>query len=171
MMAKGEFLATMSHEIRTPLNGIVPMLDLLMHAQLAPDHAEMVRTAYTSSQQMLRIVDGILNYSKLEADKLVLESTGFNLRELLETVIQLMERPAQSKGLRLSLNIDQGVRLPVRGGPVSLRQALGTLVSTAVTFTARRSLQHNVARTGETAAQHTTEARRSGEAYVSPYRS
>src|SRR3546814_7279571 len=105
----------MSHEIRTPLNGIVPMLDLLMHAQLAHDHAEMVRTAYNSSQQMLRIVDDILDYSKLEADKLVLESTGFNLRELLEPVLQLLERPAQSTGLRLSLNIDQGVRLPVRG--------------------------------------------------------
>src|SRR3546814_8670396 len=154
MMAKGEFLATMSHEIRTPLNGIVPMLDLLMHAQLAPDHAEMVRTAYTSSQQMLRIVDDILDYSKLEADKLVLESTGFNLRELLETVIQLMERPAQRKGLRLSLNIDQGVRLPVRGDPVRLRQVRGNLGSNAVKFTERGSITINVARTGETAAQH-----------------
>src|SRR3546814_15933994 len=67
MMAKGEFLATMSHEIRTPLNGIVPMLDLLMHAQPAPDHAEMVRTAYTSSQQMLRILAALPAYSKPEA--------------------------------------------------------------------------------------------------------
>src|SRR5690606_18357090 len=74
VMAKGEFLATMSHEIRTPLNGIVPMLDLLMHARLAPDHAELVRTAHTSSQHLLRIVDDILDYSKLEADKLELES-------------------------------------------------------------------------------------------------
>src|SRR3546814_19047829 len=71
MMAKGEFLATMSHEIRTPLNGIVPMLDLLMHAQLAPDHAEMVRTAYTSSPQMLRIVDDILDYSKRSEERRV----------------------------------------------------------------------------------------------------
>src|SRR5690606_38729084 len=87
VMAKGEFLATMSHEIRTPLNGIVPMLDLLMHARLAPDHAELVRTAHTSSQQLLRIVDDILDFSKLEADKLELETTAFNLRELLEGVI------------------------------------------------------------------------------------
>ncbi len=154
MMAKGEFLATMSHEIRTPLNGIVPMLDLLMHAQLAPDHAEMVRTAYTSSQQMLRIVDDILDYSKLEADKLVLESTGFNLRELLETVVQLLERPAQSKGLRLSLDIDPGVRLPVRGDPVRLRQVLSNLLSNAVKFTERGSITINLRRIGETAAQH-----------------
>jgi len=154
MMAKGEFLATMSHEIRTPLNGIVPMLDLLMHARLAPDHAEMVRTAYTSSQQMLRIVDDILDYSKLEADKLVLESTGFNLRELLETVVQLLERPAHSKGLRLSLQIDPGVRLPVRGDPVRLRQVLSNLVSNAVKFTERGAITIRLHRIGETPAQH-----------------
>ena len=135
VMAKGEFLATMSHEIRTPLNGIVPMLDLLMHARLAPDHAELVRTAHTSSQQLLRIVDDILDYSKLEADKLELETTAFNLRELLEDVIELMERPAQSKGLRMHLDIDPGVRLPVRGDPVRLRQVLGNLLSNACVFT------------------------------------
>src|SRR3546814_11326577 len=98
MMAKGEFLATMSHEIRTPLNGIVPMLDLLMHAQLAPDHAEMVRTAYTSSQQMLRIVDDILDYSKLEADKPALESTGLTIPHLPEPVTHPMAPPAPPKG-------------------------------------------------------------------------
>ncbi len=154
VMAKGEFLATMSHEIRTPLNGIVPMLDLLMHARLAPDHAEMVRTAYTSSQQMLRIVDDILDYSKLEANKLVLEATTFNLRELLEGVMQLMERPAQSKGLRLNLQIDASVRLSVRGDPVRLRQVIGNLVSNAVKFTERGSVVVSVRRIGETTAQH-----------------
>jgi signal transduction histidine kinase/CheY-like chemotaxis protein len=154
VMAKGEFLATMSHEIRTPLNGIVPMLDLLMHARLAADHAEMVRTAYTSSQQMLRIVDDILDYSKLEADKLELESTSFNLRELLDSVIQLMDRPAQSKGLRLNLQLDAAVRLLVRGDPVRLRQILGNLVSNAVKFTERGSVTVSATRIGETASQH-----------------
>ena len=153
-MAKGEFLATMSHEIRTPLNGIVPMLDLLMHARLAPDHAELVRTAYLSSQQMLRIVDDILDYSKLEADKLELETTAFNLREVVEGVLQLMERPAQSKGLRMHLQIDPGVRLPVRGDPVRLRQVLGNLVSNAVKFTERGSVTLSLRRLGETPTQH-----------------
>ena len=154
VMAKGEFLATMSHEIRTPLNGIVPMLDLLMHNKLPADQAEMVHTAFLSSQQMLRIVDDILDYSKLEASKLQLESTTFNLRETLESVIQLMERPAQSKGLRLTLQIDPSVRLPVRGDPVRLRQVLSNLISNAVKFTERGSIAVSVRRIGETSAQH-----------------
>jgi signal transduction histidine kinase/CheY-like chemotaxis protein len=154
VMAKGEFLATMSHEIRTPLNGIVPMLDLLMHSKLPADQSEMVHTAFLSSQQMLRIVDDILDYSKLEASKLQLESTTFNLRETLDSVIQLMERPAQSKGLRLSLQIDPSVRLPVRGDPVRLRQVLSNLISNAVKFTERGNIAVNVRKVGETNAQH-----------------
>ncbi|MGY1521965.1 ATP-binding protein [Luteimonas sp. A482] len=154
VMAKGEFLATMSHEIRTPLNGIVPMLDLLMHARMAPDHAELVRTAYLSSQQMLRIVDDILDYSKLEANKLELETTAFNLREVVEGVLQLLERPAQSKGLRMHMQLDPGVRLPVRGDPVRMRQVLGNLISNAVKFTDRGSVTLSVRRLGETATQH-----------------
>ncbi|WP_159017093.1 hybrid sensor histidine kinase/response regulator [Cognatiluteimonas profundi] len=154
VLAKGEFLATMSHEIRTPLNGIVPMLDLLLHAPLAPEHLDLVRTAFTSSHQLLRIVDDILDYSKLEADRLELETTAFNLRELLEMVIQLMERPAQSKGLRLTLQIDPAVRLPVRGDPVRLRQVLGNLISNAVKFTDHGIVAVSVRRVGETAAQH-----------------
>ena len=154
VMAKGEFLATMSHEIRTPLNGIVPMLDLLMHSRMPPDQVELVRTAFTSSHQMLRIVDDILDYSKLEADKLELETTGFNLREVLESIITLMQRPAEAKGLRLLLNIEQGVRLPVRGDPVRLRQVVSNLISNAVKFTERGSVTLNVKRLRESAAQH-----------------
>jgi signal transduction histidine kinase/CheY-like chemotaxis protein len=154
VLAKGEFLATMSHEIRTPLNGIVPMLDLLLHARLLPDQHELVRTAYTSSQQLLRIVDDILDYSKLEANKLELETTNFNLRDLLEAVMQLMERPAEAKGLRLHLHLDPGVRLPVRGDPVRLRQVLTNLISNAVKFTERGSISVSVRRVGETASQH-----------------
>jgi signal transduction histidine kinase/DNA-binding response OmpR family regulator len=154
VLAKGEFLATMSHEIRTPLNGIVPMLDLLLQGPLSASQIEMVRTAYSSSQQLLRIVDDILDYSKLEADKLELETTNFNLRELLENVIRLMDRPAESKGLRLYLHLDPSVRLPVRGDPVRLRQVLSNLISNAVKFTERGSVSVHVQRLGETATQH-----------------
>jgi len=153
-MAKGEFLATMSHEIRTPLNGIVPMLEMLSRAPLAPDQREMLSTATASSHQLLRIVDDILDYSKLEANKLDLEITGFNLRELLDGVLQLMYRPAENKGLRLSLQLDPAVRLPVRGDPVRLRQVLTNLVGNAIKFTERGSVTLVVRRLGETAAQH-----------------
>ncbi len=153
-LAKGEFLATMSHEIRTPLNGIIPMLDLVARGSLAPDQREMLRTAHESSQQLLRIVDDILDYSKLEANRLELEITSFNLRELLEAVLQLMQRPAEGKGLRLELNIDPNVRLPVRGDPVRLRQVLTNLIGNAVKFTERGGIQLGVRRLGETAAQH-----------------
>ncbi|MGV8922397.1 MAG: ATP-binding protein [Thermomonas sp.] len=154
VMAKGEFLATMSHEIRTPLNGIVPMLDLLMHSRLPAEQLELVRTAFSSSHQLLRIVDDILDYSKLEADKLDLETTTFNLRELLESVITLMERPAEAKGLYLTLDLEQGVRLPVRGDPIRLRQILSNLISNAVKFTERGGVTLTVKRLRETTAQH-----------------
>ena len=137
VLAKGEFLATMSHEIRTPLNGIVPMLDLLSRAALPPDQRDMLNTASASSQQLLRIVDDILDYSKLEANKLELEVTGFNLRDVLDGVMQLMQRPADNKGLRLNLQLDPAVRLPVRGDPVRMRQILSNLISNAVKFTER----------------------------------
>lgn len=154
VMAKGEFLATMSHEIRTPLNGIIPMLDLLSNSRMALDQQEILRTATASAQQLLRIVDDILDYSKLEADRLELETTGFNLRELLQSVITLMERPAEAKGLHLLLNIDPSVRLPVRGDPVRLRQILSNLLSNAIKFTERGTVSISVKRLGETVAQH-----------------
>ena len=154
MMAKGEFLATMSHEIRTPLNGIIPMLDLLMSSRLPPDQHDILHTAYASARQMLRIVDDILDYSKLEANKLQLESTSFNLRELIDSVIHLMEKPAEGKGLRLNLQLDAAVRLPVRGDPTRLRQILTNLVSNAIKFTERGSVALHVSRKGETRTQH-----------------
>ncbi|MEE7567847.1 sensor histidine kinase, partial [Xanthomonas sp. Kuri4-3] len=154
VLAKGEFLATMSHEIRTPLNGIIPMLELIARGPLAPDQREMLQTASTSSLQLLRIVDDILDYSKLEADKLQLEVTPFNLRELLDGVVRLMQRAAEGRQLRLSLELDPAVRLLVRGDPVRLRQVLGNLVGNALKFTERGSVEVQVRRLGETRTQH-----------------
>lgn len=153
-MAKGEFLATMSHEIRTPLNGIVPMLELVSRGTLGADQREMMRMASDSSLQLLRIVDDILDYSKLEADKVELEITSFNLRELLEGMLQLMRRSAQEKGLRLDLEIDPAVRLAVRGDPVRLRQVLGNLISNAIKFTAQGAVEVKVRRLGGNGNSH-----------------
>ena len=154
IMAKGEFLATMSHEIRTPLNGIIPLLDILLGTRLEADQREYVRTAFLSARQLLRIVDDILDYSKLEAGKLTLETVGLNLRETLDAVMRLMEKNAEAKGLKLSLSIDPSVRLAVRGDPVRLRQVLTNLVSNALKFTDRGMVNVNVMRKGETRTHH-----------------
>lgn len=153
-LAKGEFLATMSHEIRTPLNGIIPMLELISRGQLSLDQRDMLQTATSSSLQLLRIVDDILDYSKLEANKLELEITTFNLRELLDGVAQLMQRTAEGKQLRLGLDIEPSVRLLVRGDPIRLRQVLGNLIGNAIKFTERGSVDIQLRRLGETRAQH-----------------
>ncbi|SFR89387.1 Hpt sensor hybrid histidine kinase [Stenotrophomonas maltophilia] len=154
VLAKGEFLATMSHEIRTPLNGILPMLELIARGPLGEDQRQMLATASASSQQLLRIVDDILDYSRLEAQALELEITSFNLRELLDAVVQLMQRAADAKGLALALQLDPTVRLPVRGDPVRLRQVLSNLLANAIKFTARGQVQLRVQRLGEGPAQH-----------------
>ncbi|WP_296249813.1 ATP-binding protein [uncultured Stenotrophomonas sp.] len=153
-LAKGEFLATMSHEIRTPLNGILPMLELVAQGPLSLDQRNMLDTATDSSRQLFRIVDDILDYSKLEANRLELEITTFNLRETLDGMLRLMQRAAEHKGLRLSLHIDPAVRLSVRGDPVRLRQVLGNLLVNAIKFTELGEISIHVKRLGETAAQH-----------------
>lgn len=153
-LAKGEFLATMSHEIRTPLNGILPMLELVAQGPLSLDQRNMLDTATDSSRQLFRIVDDILDYSKLEANRLELEITTFNLRETLDGMLRLMQRAAEHKGLRLSLHIDPAVRLSVRGDPVRLRQILGNLLVNAIKFTELGEISIHVKRLGETAAQH-----------------
>jgi signal transduction histidine kinase/CheY-like chemotaxis protein/HPt (histidine-containing phosphotransfer) domain-containing protein len=154
MMAKGEFLATMSHEIRTPLNGVLPLLELVLSTPLAPDQRDYLSTAYASARELLRIVDAILDYSKLDAERLELETTGLNLRELVSAVAQLMQRNAEAKGLRLNVTIDPNVRLAVRGDPVRLRQVLTNLVSNAIKFTERGGVQIQVSKRAETRDHH-----------------
>src|SRR5262249_4511484 len=150
MMAKSEFLATMSHEIRTPLNGIIPLLDILLSTKLAPDQKDYLQTAYKSARELLRIVDDILDYSKIEANKLELETVGLNLREVVEAVHRLLEKSADVKGLSFNVTIEPSVRLAVRGDPVRLRQVLTNLVSNAIKFTARGSVAIHVSKRSET---------------------
>ncbi len=136
-LAKDEFLATMSHEIRTPLNGILPLLEILAGTELDVDQRDYLETAIESSGHLLRIIDDILDYSKIEAGKLELETVGINIKEVTSSVTELMSKAAEAKGLTLKSALDPKVRLIMRGDPVRLRQVLTNLVSNAIKFTDR----------------------------------
>jgi len=150
-LAKSEFLATMSHEIRTPLNGILPLLDIVLGGPLNAEQRDYLATAQRSAQELLRIVDDILDYSKVEAGKLELENVTLNLRELLESVQALMDKPAEAKHLALRLSVDDDVRTLLRGDPVRIRQVLTNLVSNGLKFTERGGVSVRVSRRSETA--------------------
>ena len=154
MLAKSEFLATMSHEIRTPLNGILPLLDIVLGMPLQPTQRDYLATAHKSAQELLRIVDDILDYSKVEAGKLDLEKVGFNLRELMSNVQRLLDRPAEAKGLALRMVVDEDVRASVRGDQVRLRQILTNLVGNAIKFTEKGGVSVRVSRRADTATHH-----------------
>jgi signal transduction histidine kinase/CheY-like chemotaxis protein len=142
--AKTEFLATMSHEIRTPLNGILPILEVLKASRLDPEQKQLVRTAVTSSQHLLRIINDILDFAKVESGKLDLESVEFNLRELVLSITDLMARTAEQRGLKLGVNIADDVPLNLRGDPIRLRQVLTNLLSNAIKFTDRGGIRVDV---------------------------
>ncbi len=153
VMAKDEFLATMSHEIRTPLNGILPILDILRSTELNETQKDYLNTAFQSSKHLLSIIDDILDYSKIEAGKLELETVGMNLRELLDSVLRLMNSSARKKGLDLRVRIEPGVRIALRGDPVRLRQVLTNLVSNAIKFTDQGQVEVTVSNRSETREQ------------------
>ncbi|MBS0432205.1 MAG: response regulator [Proteobacteria bacterium] len=154
MLIKSEFLATMSHEIRTPLNGILPLLDIVLGMPLQPTQRDYLATAHKSAQELLRIVDDILDYSKVEAGKLDLEKVGFNLRESMDNVLRLMEKPAEAKGLTLRVVVDDDVRPGVRGDPVRVRQILTNLVGNAIKFTEKGGVSVRVSRRGDNTTHH-----------------
>ena len=153
-LSKSEFLATMSHEIRTPLNGVIPMLDLLATSKLEVDQAEILNTARSSANQMKQIVDDILDYSKLEANKLKLETTGLNIREVVFSVVQMFTSLAEAKRISINVNLDPSLRLALRGDPVRLRQILSNILSNAIKFTSKGSITIAIRAKSETRQHH-----------------
>ncbi len=133
--AKSAFLANMSHEIRTPMNGVLGMLSLLRTTSLAIDQKEYVDTAFNSGEMLLALINDILDYSKIEAGKLDLEETDFNLRDRVEGVAEMLAEKAHGKGLDLACIIAPDVPQHVKGDPTRLGQILINLVSNAIKFT------------------------------------
>lgn len=133
-MAKMEFLATMSHEIRTPLNGIVPLIDIVMDTELNDFQRDYLNTAHTSATQMQKLIDDLLDYSKVEAGKLTIEMTGIKLKKVIDEVIDNLKPSAERKGLEFKVNIDEQINPLLRGDPIRIRQVLTNIISNAIKF-------------------------------------
>ncbi len=142
--AKSEFLANMSHEIRTPLNGVIGMLSLALRTDLTPVQREYVQTAANSAESLLHVLSDILDLSKIEAGKLDLESVPFSVAALVDRVTRPIAARAAQKGLRFDCRVAPGTVDDLVGDPWRIGQILNNLLSNAVRFTERGSVEIDV---------------------------
>ena len=144
--AKSEFLATMSHEIRTPMNGIIGMLRIVGDSPLSEIQRERLGVLRSSSRALLRILNDILDYSRIETGEVTITATDFNIRQLLQDIISLMRFRAREKGLYLDVDITDDVPQVLRGDSGKLSQVLLNLIGNALRFSDEGGVSVSVSR-------------------------
>lgn len=148
--ARADFLAVMSHEIRTPMNGIIGVAGLLLDAPpgqpQGPTERHYVRVILESAEHLLNLINDILDFSRLDAGRLELEETAFDIRGVVRAAIDLLTSEARAKNLKLTTIFADDVPLRAGGDPGRLRQVLLNLVGNAIKFTNTGSVRVEVAR-------------------------
>ncbi len=142
--ARSEFLAVMSHEVRTPMNAVIGMMGLLLDTPLSAEQREFAETARRSGEALLALLHDILDYTELDAERLVLDDVDFDPLAVLDEVATAFREAATHKGLRLVVRDSPDVPARVRGDPARLRQVLAHLVDNAIKFTERGGVELRV---------------------------
>lgn len=151
--AKSRFLATMSHEIRTPMNGILGMAELALATKLDATQAKYLNVVKQSGQTLLELLNEILDMSKIEAGKIEIESIAFELREVVESAVQLFSPAAHSKDLSILCDISPTLPLRVHGDPHRIRQIVVNLIGNAIKFTSKGEVCVSVHETADEMVQ------------------
>ena len=133
--AKSQFIAHMSHELRTPLNGVIGMADLLKGTDPTHEQSEYIDTINTSAYTLLELIENILDSSKIEANKMMIETTEFDLHKLVNEVTSIFEHQINQKNIKYAIHIDPEIPYKISGDPLHLKQVLMNLISNAIKFT------------------------------------
>ena len=135
--AKSKFLANMTHELRTPLNGVISISELISETDLSKEQQEYADTIQTSARTLLELVNDVLDFSKIESEKIILDKVCFNLHACIDDVVKMIKPIAGEKNLSVYSNVSSGIPKFIYGDPVRLKQVIINLANNAVKFTER----------------------------------